>query len=581
MADQTLELCQEIKPRTMAFIHQATKAIQEIRSTAKEHDFSQDGTDGYGRDRCKHILDEAKRLQESLDKACVLFDFVWDRTAKYDVGDSSRFTDKIDQNMVNAIKPLYEYKNNSVCNLQKAMEREVEIAFQGQTQPEFEKALDHFGKAVQKSFMLSDNLMTHKAAVLRQKERVDDKEAFPDDNSYETWLQHRHSIGSLRIEIERCDSVIGDRLLWEWKNRDKKTKKQLKFGVQETGRKVLANVPSNNRPTMAARGLPKQKQQQPYRTQMAENSNSNHFATEENRLDTPGLEVLARAASKTLNQVTPTAEENTKENNQTIPRTSGRPLLKPTPSIASQPALVAPHAPEPKPTPSIAAQPALVVPHAPEPKPTPSTAAQPALVASQKRGAPGGREEANKKPKPEPKRQNKTSRDLPYGSLYFKCPAPECEKVTAWSHDESEIAEAVQNGIELLPEDPKTKCRQIDNTVQQSIKGLHKKGYMAMKTHMSKCEHWQCCLRQAHSPSAKAEIEKASALYKDRRFKEKTLSKKERKALDNEKAKKKRIACEELLKVLTDNWIQFGPQLADKGIPKERIPVKGDGFMFD
>ena len=142
----------------------------------------------------------------------------------------------------------------------------------------------------------------------------------------------------------------------------------------------------------------------------------------------------------------------------------------------------------------------------------------------------------------------------------------------------------------LLPEDPVTKCRQIDNNVQQLIPCLPKPGCNSMKDHMKKCELWQehvRCLLKGRTPtkSGSPDINTNAPLYPDRRYKFKPdgshyHSKKAKKDLENQRAKRKRQACDRILQKIEENWDFMEPSLATIGLTKADFPLKGGGFMF-
>ena len=204
--------------------------------------------------------------------------------------------------------------------------------------------------------------------------------------------------------------------------------------------------------------------------------------------------------------------------------------------------------------------------------------------------SPSAPAEARDKKKAQPKKHKKL-KDIGHGSFYFKCPAPGCDKVSPWSNDPKEKETALQQGMVLLPEDPVTKCRQIDNNVQQMIPCLQKAGYSSMKDHMKRCELWQNFLREANngkSPTNKGrspDVDLNAPLYRDRRYKLKkdgshNLTKKEKKDLENQKAKQERKASKEIFKAVAENWDKVEQAFASIGFKKADIPAKGDGFMF-
>lgn len=180
---------------------------------------------------------------------------------------------------------------------------------------------------------------------------------------------------------------------------------------------------------------------------------------------------------------------------------------------------------------------------------------------------------------------------LPKGSYYFKCPAPGCEKVSLWSYQDEDKAQAEREGMLLMPPDAKGRRQIRNNVVQRHVKCLPKPGYTGMKEHLRKCPKWISFV--GHPLEESGEDRKIDVrdidvppLYYDRRLVHKKtrlneLSKKEKKQRDNDRQRMDRHFSKHLIDTITSCWNPDVARFMDEnfGIKKSDIPRAG--FMYE
>ena len=574
--NKVLFLCKGTNSAIVKFIEKATKHVQDMRVKAQEEMFSDKLTEDFMQKICSNLLESINENSDTIQQAVELLEFVWSNTAKFELGEEiaeregQRFGDRrADDDNDNQVEDHTNFQANLMAKLEQAMQEEIDP----KKHPTYQQDLKKFGITAQKAMCWANKLASKEEYVLKQRHRIDDKKyALMDDKVYREWSRHTNGLEKIITSFNLLEGRIGNGIFWNF-FRSNKAKRQL---VLEDNINTLADVANAARQERTKTIAAKEATMVCHKRQLVKRPILADVANAERQKRTKTI--AAKEATRVFHKARKTGvlADVVNRKTKTIAEKETPRVPKPQKITASA---------ETKTT---------------NPKALAETPGGESVEPGRKQVTPEAdmtsststkiEAEAVKSEKMPRKGKQKTVRDLEHGAFYFKCPAPECPKVSTWSNIEEDKELALEQGMVLLPEDPETKCRQIDNRVAQHITCLKRPGYVNMKSHMAKCPHWQAIVKEKLSAlppqkdcSAPTDIDTNAPLYRDRRYRLKkdgshNLSTKQKRELQRERDRQKRKLTNVMLEVVKSNWDSFGPMFEKCGLEKKDIPAEGEGF---